>query len=94
MSLLKISIDKESGQAFVEKGKGFQRLEKEGNTKLLLDLLGDIERRVGELCDEVYNTIYSSDEHLGCYSYPFCADSPYGCRLQFGDDAEPIGHRD
>jgi hypothetical protein len=32
--------------------------------------------------------------HVACYSYPDCDINPNGCRVENGNDAEPIGWRD
>lgn len=34
------------------------------------------------------------DEHIGCFSYPCCEESPLGCSVFTGGNAEQYGHRD
>ena len=35
----------------------------------------------------------SCDEHLACGAYPDCDESPLGCRVRHGNNAEHYGHR-
>ena len=68
-----------------------------GLESLYTSLSEDVKGMVSE--EEYYQLFEDEDEddledHVACFSYPCCDDAPTGCRVRYGSDVEPIGHRD
>lgn len=47
--------------------------------------------RIEEL-KKIINQLHD-DNHIACFSYPFCEEDPRGCIALYGDKAEPYGHK-